>query len=161
MPYPAYMWVKNSEGNEIKGSVPIAGKEGSIEIQEFRHELALPIDPITSKPQGLRRHKPITIIKEFDAASPYLYKACKDGETLQSIEIKWYQINKNGKETEYFNHLLESCRVTSVRALMHSTKESARKDTGHLEEVAISYDKITWTYVDGALSATDDWKGEQ
>jgi len=161
MPFPAYMWVKNSEGNEVKGSVPIKGREGSIEIQQFNHELTLPVDPITSKPQGTRRHNPVVLIKEFDASSPYLYRACKDGETLNSVEIKWYQIDKSGKETEYFNHLLEGCRVTSVKALMHNTKDAAKKDTGHLEEVSISYDKITWTVVDGTISATDDWKADQ
>jgi len=28
-----------------------------------------------------------------------------------------------------------------------------------LEHVSFAYQKITWTYVDGGITATDDWLG--
>lgn len=157
MPFPAYMWLKDSEGNEVQGSVKIAGREGSVEIQEFNHELITPKDPLTSKVVGPRRHSPVTLIKEYDASSPYLYKFCKDGATLQSVEIIWYTVDNTGTEQEYFKHLLEDCKISSVKAIMHNTKDPHYKDEGHREEVAISYSKITWTYVDGAITASDSW----
>ena len=30
----------------------------------------------------------------------------------------------------------------------------------HLEEISMMYDKITWTFVDGAIETSDAWLGE-
>ncbi len=47
------------------------------------------------------------IEKEFDAASPYLYKAVAKGQTLKSAELKWYRINHASQEEVYFIMLIE------------------------------------------------------
>ena len=44
MAIPAYMWLKDDQGNDIKGSVTVAEREGSIEILHFDHELRIPTD---------------------------------------------------------------------------------------------------------------------
>lgn len=59
-------------------------------------------------------HSPVNLIKAYDAASPYLYKACCEGQTLQEVEIKWYAIDDTGSEKEYFIHKLENVKVASM-----------------------------------------------
>jgi type VI secretion system secreted protein Hcp len=90
------MWLKDDGGADIKGSSTVQGREGSIEVIGFGHGLNLPVDSSVAKITGPRSHSPMTIEKEFDAASPYLYRAVATRQTLQSAELKWYRINHAG-----------------------------------------------------------------
>lgn len=88
MAIPAYLWINDDGGAHIRGSVDIIDREGSIEVQGFAHGLHLPTDSSTGKITGPRQHAPLTFQKEFDASSPYLYKAVASGQTLKSAEFK-------------------------------------------------------------------------
>lgn len=90
MAIPAYLWMKDDGGAEIKGSVDVHGREGSIEVLGFSHGLHLPTDNSTGKITATRLHSPLTFQKEFDSSSPYIYKAVAQGQTLKSVELKWY-----------------------------------------------------------------------
>jgi type VI secretion system secreted protein Hcp len=158
MPIPAYMWIKDDTGAEIKGSVDVAGREGSIEVLEFHHEVRIPTDPDTGSLTGTRKHEAMTFVKAYDAASPYLYKAVCEGQTFTEVELKWYRIDETGTETEYFNHKLEGVKVCSVKPIMHNVKAKEFERFVHMEEVCIRYQKIVWTYLDGNLQASDAWK---
>ena len=141
MAMPAYLWLKDDGGTHIKGSVNVLDREGSIEILGFGHGLVLPTDSSTGKITGTRKHLALIFEKEFDAASPYLYKAVVTGQTLISAEIKWYHINHAGQEEEYFNMLLEGVRVTAVCPLMHDCNNPATEKHNHLESVSLCYEK--------------------
>ena len=158
MPIPAYMWVKDETGSDIQGSVEVAGREGSIEVIEFGHEVRIPTDPDTGKLTGTRKHEALKIVKAFDASSPYFYKAVCEGQTFAEIELKWYRIDETGSEIEYFNHKLEDVKVCSVKPLMYNVKNAQYERYVHMEEISIRYQKITWTYLDGNLEASDSWK---
>ena len=71
---PVYLWLKDDGGANIKGSVDVVNREGSIEILSFGHGLYLPTDNMTGKITGTRIHSPLNFEKEFDSSSPYLYK---------------------------------------------------------------------------------------
>ncbi|PKE29214.1 type VI secretion system tube protein Hcp [Rahnella sp. AA] len=157
MAIPSYLWLKDDGGNNIKGSVDVSGREGSIEIIEFAHSLSSPIDGNTGKITGLRKHSPMIVVKEFDMSSPYLYKAVSSGQTLKSAEVKWYQINDAGQEVEYFNMFLENVRIASVSPLMHNIKNSATEKFNHMESLQLTYEKVTWTFKDGNISHSDSW----
>lgn len=157
MPIPAYMWLKDETGADIKGSVDVAGREGSIEVIEFKHEVRIPTDPDTGKLTGTRKHESLTIVKAFDASSPYLYKAVCEGQTFKNVELKWFQIDETGSEVEYFNHMLEGVKICSVKPIMYNVKDPSKERLVHLEEVSMRYKKIVWTYLDGNLQASDSW----
>ncbi|WP_367277843.1 Hcp family type VI secretion system effector [Paraburkholderia sp.] len=101
MPIPAYMWLKDDGGADIKGAVTVQGREGSIEVIGFAHGVNLPVDNRTGNITGSRTYAPMTLEKEFDSSSPYLYKAVSKGQSLQSAELKWYRINDAGQEVVY------------------------------------------------------------
>jgi type VI secretion system secreted protein Hcp len=157
MPIPAYMWIKNETGADVKGSVDVAGREGSIEVVEFNHEVRIPTDPDTGRLTGTRKHEALTIVKAYDASSPYLYKAVCQGETFKTVELKWYSINDKGEEKPYFNHKLEGVKICSVKPIMYNCKDPTKERYVHLEEISMRYLKITWTYLDGNLQASDSW----
>jgi type VI secretion system secreted protein Hcp len=151
------MWMKNESGSPIEGSVSVVGREKSVEILEFEHEVRTPTDSDTGKLTGTRKHEAIRFLKAIDASSPYLYKAVCEGQTLKEVEIKWYRIDDAGTETEYFSHKLEGVKVCSVHPVMHNVKDPAKERFEHMEEVQLRYQKITWTYADGNLQACDSW----
>jgi type VI secretion system secreted protein Hcp len=118
MAIPAYMWLKDDGGADIKGSSRVQGREGSVEVKGFSHGLNLPVDNHSGKVTGQRMHSPMLIEKEFDSVSPYLYKAVAKGQTLKSAELKWYRINDAGKEEVYFTMLMEGVKVVGVNPNM-------------------------------------------
>ncbi|CAM6714646.1 Hcp family type VI secretion system effector [Leclercia adecarboxylata] len=157
MAIPAYLWLKDDGGANIKGSVDIKDREGSIEILAFGHGLHLPTDNNTGKITGTRVHSPLSFQKEFDSASPYIYKAIAKGQTLKSAEFKWYRINDAGVEVEYFNMLLENVKVVSSAPHMLDIKNPMTEKHNHLENVSLRYEKITWEYCDGNVQFSDAW----
>lgn len=92
MAIPSYLWLKDDGGTDIKGSVDVRDREGSIEINGFSHNLSIPTDGMTGKITGTRKHSAVILQKEFDSSSPYLYKAVATGQTLKPSN----QPNSNG-----------------------------------------------------------------
>lgn len=157
MPIPAHMWLKDDGGADIKGSSTVQGREGSIEIIGFSHGVNLPVDSANGKITGARSHSPVSFEKEFDSATPYLFKAVATGQTLKSAEIRWYRINHAGKEESYFSMLLEGVKVSGVNPGMMNTKLSPDSLLNHVEAVSFMYERITWHYLDGNIKYTDSW----
>ena len=83
MPIPPYMWLKDDGGSDIKGSVDVQDREGSIEIIGLSHGVNLPVDSANGKITGTRQHSSMMIEKEVDSSTPYLYKAAATGQALQ------------------------------------------------------------------------------
>ncbi len=157
MAIPGYLWMTDEQGNQIKSTVKINGREGSAEIIDFRHEIRIPSDLDTGKLTGTRKHEALKIVKEFCSASPILAKACCDGKTLKQVKISWYHINNSGSEEEYFRHTLEDVKVVSTKPIVHDVKAKDKEKYGHLEEIAFRYKTIKWEYLDGNISTQDTW----
>lgn len=163
MAIPAYLWLKDDGGALIKGAVDVQGRESSIEVNGFSHNVSIPTDPLTGKITGTRKHSSIIFLKEFDSSSPYLFKAVCTGQKLISAEFKWYRINDAGQEVEYNNMLLENVTIDGVSPIMHDTKDVLKEKHNHLECVEVRYEKITWKHCDGNLLFSDSWneRGKQ
>ncbi|MGY5367739.1 type VI secretion system tube protein TssD [Enterobacter oligotrophicus] len=82
MAIPVYLFLTDNGGAKITGSVDVRGREGSIEVSGFTHNLRLPTDPLTGKITSKRSHAPVIFQKEIDSSSPYLMKAVATGQTL-------------------------------------------------------------------------------
>lgn len=155
MAVPVHLFLKDDGGARIRGSSDVEDREVSIELRSLQHNLMIPTDPMTGKVTGTRQHSPFQFSKELDSASPYLFKAAATGQTLKSAEFSFYHINDTGQEVEYYRISLENVKVISVSPVMYDTRGCP--GTGHLEEVALNYEKITHLYKDGNLLAHDAW----
>lgn len=129
MAIPIYLWLKDDGGADIKGSVNVQDREGSIEVVAQDHKLYIPTDNNTGKLTGTRIHTPFIFTKELDASSTYLYKAVATGQTLKEAEFKWYKINDAGQEVEYFNLTLENVKVVTVELKCMTSKTQRKKNT--------------------------------
>lgn len=154
MPMPAYMWINDGE---IKGGCTVGGREDSIEVIEFHHEVRIPTDPDTGQLTGARKHEAFIITKAFDKSSPLLYKAVCEGLTYDTLRLEWFKIDDDGAETLYFQHDLEKVKVCYVKPFMYNVKDKKFERYVHMEEVGFRYGKITWTYPDGGFEHSDSW----
>jgi type VI secretion system secreted protein Hcp len=157
MAFPIYLWLKDDGGADLKGSVTVEEREGSIEVVAQYHSVYISSDDNTGKLTSTRTHCPFVFTKEIDSSSPYLYKAVTTGQTLKSAEFKWFHINRHGNEAEYFNATLEKVRVVKVSPKMHDVKDPDKAKHSHLEEIELRYEKITWTFLEGNISHSDSW----
>ncbi|CNL05291.1 Hcp family type VI secretion system effector [Yersinia pseudotuberculosis] len=157
MAIPVYLRLKDFGGADIKGSVDVIGREGSIEVVGLDHDISIPTDDNTGKITGNRIHAPFTFDKEVDASTVYLYQSLTSGKTLKSAEFKFYRINDAGQEVEYMNTTLENVRVVGIVPIMYDIKSSYGERRNHLEYVELRYEKITWTYLDGNIVHSDSW----
>jgi type VI secretion system secreted protein Hcp len=157
MAIPAYLWLTDDQGNKIDGSVKVSGREGSIELIEYSHMIYIPTDNDTGELTGTRKHSAVAFAKAFDASSPYLFKACCNGQKLQKAIIRWYNVNDSGQEVEYYQHFLEAVKINSFSPAMGNVKNPGMEKIPHIEHVAMRYEKITHTFLDGNVSHSDSW----
>ena len=154
MPTPIYMSI-NDTG--VAGSVEIDGRVGTVEVLSIDHDLHIPTDVHSGKLTGVRMHSPFTVRTAFDAATAYLYKACTEGETYDTVKFSFYQIDDSGTEVEYYTILLERVKVASVKVIVPNVKDIAYEHYPHMMEYSFVYGKVTWTFTEGTLEHTDDW----
>ena len=152
MPIPAYMVI-----DDVEGGCTVAGREGSIEVLAFDHEVRIPTDPDTGQLTGTRKHEAFKFVKAYDKSSPLLYKAVCEGLTYPNVKVEWFKIDDEGAEVCYFTHTLEQVKVCSVRPYMLNVKDKQYERYVHMEEVCMRYGKITWEYPDGGFMHSDSW----
>ncbi|MEM7351090.1 MAG: Hcp family type VI secretion system effector [Acidobacteriota bacterium] len=152
MPLPSYMDIP-----DIPGSCKVQGREDTIEVLGFNHEVYMPTDRKDGSATGTRVHKNLVAVKNYDKASPLLYQYLCNGKIIPMVTLKWYQINEDGLEEEYYNHVLENARITSIRPYMPDVDNPANEQYKHMEEVSFRYERITWRFFDGNIEYTDSW----
>jgi type VI secretion system secreted protein Hcp len=157
MSVPAHLWLYNQSGSLIPGDSLVTGREGSIEMQSFNHGVHIPYDHSFGRLTGTRVHDQLSITKEFDKATPYLYRAVSNGEPLQKAIIKWYRINAAGIEEEFMHFIMENIKVVGITPVMHNFKSSSGLSCNPTESISLAYEKITWLYLDGNIQFTDSW----
>lgn len=157
--HPVYLWLTDADGNDIPGSVDIAGRVGSIEIDAFGHSIDVPFDPVTHQITGQRKHSAVKFIKPVDRSTPYLFKAVCESQLLGSAEFRWYQMSESGTEVEFYNVKLEGVKIVRVAPHQSSTLDNDFEKEPELEEVYMVYQHITWTFINGGLQASDTWSG--
>lgn len=158
MPIPPYLWLKDDGGADIKGSVDVTDREGSIEIVGLSHGINLPVDTANGMITGTRTQSSFRFEKEVDNSTPYLYKAAATGQNLKSAEVRFYHINDAGQEVCYYIVLMENVKITGVNCGVANCKLPGNDKLNHMESVSLQYEKITWHVVDGNIKFSDSWK---
>jgi type VI secretion system secreted protein Hcp len=102
-----------------------------INVTAVSHEIVSPRDPASGLPTGKRQH----------ASTPLFLNALVHNETLTSVLIG---LLRNGSQA----------------ATIKLTNASVSNYVQHGGYVTISftYQKIEWTWVDGGITASDDWE---
>jgi type VI secretion system secreted protein Hcp len=147
----AYLTVHGQKQGDIKGGATEKGREGSIPLISVAYEVDAPFDSATGQASGKRVHKPITIVKVIDQASPRLLQALVTNEVLTSVKIEFWRPVPEAA-APYFSIMLTNAALAGI-ALAPSSEDASNE----YERVQFTYQKITWTYLETGVSAKDDW----
>jgi type VI secretion system secreted protein Hcp len=141
----------------IEGEVTQKGREGQIEVFAFSHEVASPYDVTTGQATGKRSHSPLKTVTRISKATPLLAQALGTNQILKKVEIFFWNTTQTGTEQNYFKITIENCRVVSRRLWSPNKLDASTASYIPLEEVSFSYQKITWTFVNGGIEYQDTW----
>jgi type VI secretion system secreted protein Hcp len=154
----AYLRLTGETQGEIKGSVTQRGREDSIMVIAASHEVISPRDAASGLPSGKRQHKPITITKEVDKSSPLLYRALVDNENITEWVLQFWRPSRTGKEEQFYTVELVNASIAGIQFEMLNNKYPENMQHKEREHVSFCYQRIIWTWVDGGITAEDDWE---
>jgi len=157
---PAHMEIE-AEGGLIEGSCTMQGREGTIVVYSFGHNVVIPTDTSSGAPTGHRIHNPLKVLKEIDKSSPRLFRALCTGEHLETVTLRFYRISPTGQEEHYFTILLEDAIIVSITPSFPTAFLSQNEAYRHMETVSFTYQRITWTWEDGGIEYQDSWEIKQ
>ncbi len=154
----AYLRLEGQKSGVIKGSVTQKGREDSIMVIAFNHEVLSPRDTNTGLPTGQRQHKVLTLTKEIDKATPLLMNTLITNENLKKWTLRfWRPSSSTGIEKQFFTIQLINANISDIRMEMLNNMYPENVAHKEREHVSFTYQKIIWTYEDGGITCMDDW----
>ncbi len=157
MPMPCYLCLEGQNQGSIQGSTQVKGHEGKILVQAVQHVIEIPKSPQTGLPTGKRVHGPMTLTKEIDKSSPKLFQALTSGEQLKDATLEYMRISPKGTEEKYYSVKLQNAIITSIRSWTPICLSQENQQIGHMEDISLSYEKVTWTFEPDGIEAEDSW----
>lgn len=154
----AYLKLRGQKSGDVKGGVTLRGREGSIMVTAVHHEVVSPRDAASGLPTGKLQHKPLVITKEVDPASPILYKLLTTNEKITSFRLQFWKPGASGQEVQYFTIELVNASIATISARMLDNKNPELARYAFREEIAFTYEKIVWTWVDGGIRTEGAWE---
>lgn len=144
---------------DIKGESTAKGHEGEIEILSWSFgtspagtgpstaagRSAAGSDQSAGQPTGKRQHKPITITKSVDKATPMLAQASRSGTILPEVTL--YVQERAGATEPYMKIELKNVYITS-----YQTSGSGDRPT---ETLSLNYERIKTTPAGQAKAAAE------
>jgi type VI secretion system secreted protein Hcp len=158
MALAGYLTLSGTKHGPILGSVTQKGREGSIEVISLYHEIVAPRDPASGRPTGKRMHKPFSITKPLDRSSPLLYDVLTNNENLTEVTLRLFRPHAMGVERHAFTVRLVNATISSIQLRLLNTRHPRHSKMPELEEVSFAYQRIEWTWMEGNLTADDDWE---
>lgn len=150
-----------ANGTDIKGesTQTSLGREGSIECLYFEDSVRTAREKGTGMATGRRTYEPIVLRKRIDKSSPLLAKALCNNEVVEGT-FKFFRPNPSGDGTtqQFFTIEFAEGRVASIKRTSPDTIDPASASEPPTEEVSFVFHTITWTYEDGGVTHTDNWR---
>jgi type VI secretion system secreted protein Hcp len=112
----AYLSVKGRTQGQFKSETLKAGRRDKwMTVLSIGMDLQTPIDPATGHASGKRQWRPVTIVKEWGAASPQGLAACATNEDLTEVRIEFVKLRPTGIEEVYQAITLTDALLAEVR----------------------------------------------
>ena len=154
----AYMRLTGEKQGEIRGPVTRPDSEDSIKVIAVEHNVLSLLDAASGLPTGKRQHKPLTITKEIDMASPLLMNMMVNNENITDLEIRFWRAAKDGHEEQFYTIQLYNASISDIQLEMLNNQYPENIKHKVREHVSFCYQKIIWTYEDGGITAADKWE---
>jgi type VI secretion system secreted protein Hcp len=166
MAFPAYIAIKGIKQCQFKGETEaVERRDKWMEIFAFTMGLESALDAATGQPSGKPQYKPVTIVKQWGAASPQLLQACATSEVLTEVAIEFTRANSAGMDVTQAVKLTNAS-VAAVARFTGSPEgaedtatsgHSKANDMQEYERVSFTFQKIEVTDLAGKTLFADDW----
>ena len=149
----AYLKIEGHSQGEIKGDVTVPGREDSILVIGFSHEVVSPREASSGMATDERHHEPVKITKRIDKATPLLMKALTDGEKMVIFRLDFVRLSQAGTEEQYYSIELVNAQIVGIRQNKLNTLNTDNDWSNDMETVWVIYDSINWIYDDSVTEA--------
>lgn len=150
-----------SNGSDIQGesTQTSLGRENSIECLFFEDSVRTAREKGSGMATGRRTYEPVMFRKRIDKSSPLLAKALCNNEVIEGT-FKFFRPSPAGDGTtqQFFTVEIAEGRVASIKRVSPDTIDPASASEPPTEEIGFVFHTITWTYEDGGIVHTDNWR---
>jgi type VI secretion system secreted protein Hcp len=137
-------------------------RENSIECVYFESKVRTAREAGSGMATGRRSYEPIVIRKRIDKATPLIYKALCNNETIDGV-FKFFRPNPDGDGTteQFYTVEIRNGRVAHFNAVSPDCIDPASATDPPLEEIGFLFETIIWTYNRDGVTHEDTWTGNQ
>lgn len=141
--------------DDIAPAAGATGAQAVIEVLAFNHEVAKQVDPATGQATGKRAHAPLRVVIPHSRTLPQLMNVLVANETIAKGELIFLE-TAGSTEIKVMEYRLHDIKVESIRPWMPNTRDTAARGMGAAVEIAFTYRKIEWFWLNGNLLAVDE-----
>jgi type VI secretion system secreted protein Hcp len=109
-----------------------------MECHGFNYSVVAPLGSQSGTSSGRRRHRPITITKETDAASPKLLPALYSNETFKSARLQFAKPGSGGKSLPFRTIKLINGAIVDIRQAPSSSGKRCEYVTLAYEDLLVN-----------------------
>ena len=150
-----------ANGSDIQGdsTQTSLGRENSIECLYFMDSVRTAREKGSGMATGRRTYEPLVIRKRIDKSSPLLAKALCNNEIIEA-KFQFFRPSPTGDGTteQFFTVEISQGRIAHIKRVSPDTIDPASATEPPTEEVGFVFHTITWTYEDGGIVHTDNWR---
>ncbi len=159
----AYLTVIGKKQGQFKAEGVAAQHKAAIPVLAFTMELNSPRNTATGQATGKRQYQPVTIVKEWGAASPQGLAACATNEVLTTVKIEFSKTKPTGEEYTFQTVTLTNATLSDVRRYTGDAEaakglQPSSKEPADLERWSFTFQKIEVDDADGKTTFVDDWQ---
>jgi type VI secretion system Hcp family effector len=118
-----------------------------MECQGFSYSPMTQIDPNSGISSGKRKHSPIVIRREVDAASPKLLQALVTNEVFTTATLSFSRLNPNGKP-------VAAHKIELINGTISNIKQAADSRGKWSQDVTLTFEELV---VDGMPNGVIPW----
>jgi type VI secretion system secreted protein Hcp len=160
MAYEFYVSIEGTKQGKFKGESLREKHKEKISGLAFHYEVKSPRDAASGQASGKRQHSPITITKEWGAATPQIFQALVTNEVLKQVLLEFVRTNANGEEEIYHKITLTEAAIVQLKQYTRDEETTERGVSGdgrELEDVSFTFRRIEISNISGKTSAVNEW----
>jgi type VI secretion system secreted protein Hcp len=149
--------IKGARQGQFKGELHDPRHAGEIGGLRLSMGLDIPRDPATGQASGKRKHQPLTITKEWGAASFQILQAAITNEVLTEVQLKFVNSSPTGAEDVTCTVTLTNAGIAAFRRYIGEVEATSGSGMLRLEDMSFTFERIVIQDLIGHTSFTDSW----